>query len=111
MRKISSLLIMMGVAILSQTLFAQKTVTGKVTDEKNTPLSNVSIQVKGTSTGTTSKEDGSYSLVVPATGKMLVFSFVDMEPVEVTIGNQSVINTSLRSLEKALSEEIGRAHV
>lgn len=110
MRKISSLLIMMGVAIFSQTLFAQKTVTGKVTDERNTPLSNVSIQVKGTSTGITSKEDGSYSLVVPAIGKILVFSFVDMEPVEVTVGNQTVINTSLRSLENALSEVVVAAY-
>jgi hypothetical protein len=104
MRKIYLLLV--GIVLFSQPLFAQKTVTGKVTDEKGDPLANVSIQVKGTNTGTTSKADGTYSLLVPATGKVLVFSFVDMEPVEVVVGNQTSINTSMITVAKALQEVV-----
>ncbi|TMI65963.1 MAG: TonB-dependent receptor [Bacteroidetes bacterium] len=104
MRKIYLLLV--GIVLFSQPLFAQKTVTGKVTDEKGDPLANVSIQVKGTNTGTTSKPDGTYSLLVPATGKVLVFTFVDMEPVEVVVGNQTSINTSMITVTKALQEVV-----
>ena len=35
-----------------------KTVSGKVTDASNNPLGNVSVQVKGTSTGTVSDQPG-----------------------------------------------------
>jgi TonB-dependent starch-binding outer membrane protein SusC len=104
MRKIYLLLV--GIVVFSQPLFAQKSVTGKVTDEKGAPLSNVSIQVKGTNTGTTSKADGTYSLTVPATGKILVFTFVDMEPVEIVVGNQTSINTSMITVAKALQEVV-----
>lgn len=108
MRKIYLLLI--GIVVFSVPLLAQKAVTGKVTDEKGVPFSNVSILVKGTNTGTTSKPDGSFSLVVPSTGKILVFTSVDMEPVEVLIGNQTEINTSMKTLEKALQEVVVQAY-
>src|SRR5436190_21663784 len=104
MRKIYLLLV--GIVLFYQPLFAQKTVTGKVTDEKGDPLANVSIQVKGTNTGTTLKPDGTYSLLVLATGKVLVFTFVDMEPVEVVVGNQMSINSSMITVTKALQEVV-----
>ena len=44
-------------------LFAQKTITGKVTDDKGNPMPNVSVVVKGTTTGTVTKTDGTYSLI------------------------------------------------
>lgn len=108
MRKIYLLLVAM--VIFSQSLFAQKTITGKVTDEKGNSIANVSILVKGTNTGTTSKPDGTYSLIVPSTGKILVFSSVDMETIEIAIGSQSVINASMRSQEKALQEVVVTAY-
>jgi TonB-dependent starch-binding outer membrane protein SusC len=77
MRKLVSMTFVLLLCIMQ--VFAQeKTVTGKVTDETGAPIANVSIVVKGTTIGTTSKEDGSYSLRVPATGKVLVFSAVNM---------------------------------
>jgi TonB-linked SusC/RagA family outer membrane protein len=87
-------------------LFAQKTISGKVTDDKSNPLANVSVLVKGTNTGTVSKVDGTYTLTVPATAKVLVFSSVDMVPEEVTIGSQTMINISLKSAEKTMSEVV-----
>src|SRR6267154_476699 len=79
--------------------FAQKTISGKVTDDKGNPLPNASVIVKGTSTGTVTKADGTYSITVPANAKVLVFSSVDLSPEEVSIGTQTTINTSLKSAE------------
>jgi TonB-dependent starch-binding outer membrane protein SusC len=101
------LLVLLTVCLLSAgTLLAQKTITGKVTDDKGNPLANVSVIVKSTSTGTTTKMDGTYFLSVPATAKQLVFSSVDMSSEEISIGSQSVINVVLKTVEKTISEVV-----
>jgi TonB-linked SusC/RagA family outer membrane protein len=91
MRKLTFLLLVCF--CVSATLFAQKQVTGKVTDAKNkTPLPDVSVKVKGSSTGTVTAADGSYSITLPTGVTTLVFSsigFGDQE-VEVTGNNASV---------------------
>src|ERR1700728_2476462 len=51
--------------LLSSHLFAQGTVTGKVTDSKTgTPLSGISVKIQGTNLGTSTSADGSFSLNV-----------------------------------------------
>ncbi|MCD8263342.1 MAG: TonB-dependent receptor [Tannerellaceae bacterium] len=49
--------------------------TGKVVDERNEPLTGVSIQVTGTMTGTVTDFDGNFTLQV-ATGSTLDFSYI-----------------------------------
>ncbi|TMI94349.1 MAG: hypothetical protein E6H06_09515, partial [Bacteroidetes bacterium] len=62
---------------LSSSIFAQKTVTGKVSDSKDgSPLAGVSVLAKGTGTGTQTKADGTFSLTVPANANALVISSV-----------------------------------
>ncbi|MEI9944132.1 MAG: SusC/RagA family TonB-linked outer membrane protein [Chitinophagaceae bacterium] len=88
------------------TLLAQKTITGKVTDDKGNPLANVSVTIKGSNSGTVTKADGTYSLSAPASATVLVFSSVDMVPEEVTIGSQTVINPALKGVDKSLTEVV-----
>lgn len=64
-------LLLLGVVFFATQALAQRTVTGKVTDDKGNPLVNVSVLVRGTTTGTVSKEDGSYSLTIPANARRL----------------------------------------
>jgi TonB-dependent starch-binding outer membrane protein SusC len=104
MRKLYLLLI--GVVLFASQAFAQRTVTGKVTDEKGNPMANASVVVRGTTTGTTTKDDGSYTLTVPANARALVFSSVDMSPVEKAIGTATVINATLKAEDKTMSEVI-----
>ncbi len=85
---------------------AQRVVTGKVTDEKSNPVGNASVFIKGTTTGTVTKDDGTYSLTVPANGKALIVSSVDMKTEEKTIGTLTVLNFLLRSEDKILSEVV-----
>ncbi len=83
-------LLLLGILFLTVQSFAQRTVTGKVTDDNGNPLSNVSVIVKGTKVGTTTKADGTYSINVPANGNTLVFSSVDMVPQELAISSNSI---------------------
>ena len=87
-------------------LLAQKTITGKVTDEKGDPISNVTVIIKGTATGTTTSSTGSYSLSVPANAKILVFSSIGLTAEERSIGTATNISLAMKSAEKALEEVI-----
>jgi TonB-linked SusC/RagA family outer membrane protein len=104
MRKL--LLALTAILLFAGQSFAQKTVTGKVTDDRGVPIPNASVVVKNTNTGTTTKQDGTYSISVPSTAKELVFTAVDMSPEEVGIGSKSVINAILRTLDKVISEVV-----
>jgi TonB-dependent starch-binding outer membrane protein SusC len=78
-------------------VFAQqgKTVTGTILGENNATLPGAAIQVKGTTIGTISDVNGKFTLQVPATADVLTISFMGMEPQEIQIGSQSVINVTL----------------
>lgn len=74
---------------------AQTSVTGRVTDGNQRPLQGVSVVVKGTSNGTTTDTSGSFSLSVPGSNSVLVFSYVGYVPQEVRVGTNSNFNVGL----------------
>src|SRR5258705_10073333 len=104
MRKL--FLLLWGVVFFAAQALAQRTISGKVTNEKGTPLQNVSVMVRGTTTGTITKADGTYSLTVPANAKALVFSAVDMSPVEMAIGASAVLDATLKNEDRTMSEVV-----
>ncbi len=87
-------------------VLAQKTITGKVSDGKGDPVPNASVTVKASSTGTVTKDDGTYSISVPSTAKTLVFSIVGAPAKEVAIGSGTIINVTLDITDKALEEVV-----
>jgi TonB-linked outer membrane protein, SusC/RagA family len=105
MRKI--LLLLTGVILLCVQVHAQtRTVTGKVTDESGNPIPNASVLVKGTSVGTVTKTDGTYSLSVPSSAKVLIISAITMEPQEIRLGSSSVIDAALKAVNSNLQEVV-----
>ncbi|AKD56686.1 SusC/RagA family TonB-linked outer membrane protein [Spirosoma radiotolerans] len=85
--------------------FAQ-TITGRVlSGDDNQPLPGVSIIVKGTNTGTTSRADGTYSISAQS-ASTLTFSFIGYETQDVTVGNRSTIDVSMAGSAKALNEVV-----
>ncbi|WP_221392234.1 TonB-dependent receptor [Dyadobacter sp. NIV53] len=91
----------------NQFTLADRTITGKISDENGLPLPGVSIVLKGSSTGTVSNTDGAYSINIPDTGNpVLVFSFVGYLPKESTIGNQTTLDIQLLVDNKALEEVV-----
>lgn len=71
-----------------------KTISGKVTDQRGTPLPGVSVAVKGTSLGTITASDGSYQINIRENDKTLVFSFLGMKTIE-AIATASPLNISM----------------
>ena len=82
-------------------------VSGKVVDENGEPLVGVSVVVKGTSTGTITTADGSYSLPSSVSkNATLVFSSIGYTTVEEPIGGRNIVNVQLATDEMFLDETV-----
>lgn len=79
--------------------FAQRTITGVVTDaDSGEPLIGVNIVVQGTGTGTISDIDGSYSLQVDDNASpQLQFSYTGYTMQVLTPGADNVLNVQMKS--------------
>ena len=73
---------------------AQITVTGKVSDSRNTPLDGITITVKGTKTSVITDAKGVFTISVPDNAT-LVFSAVGFLTKEVAVKNNKLINVVL----------------
>nr|WKN38298.1 SusC/RagA family TonB-linked outer membrane protein [Tunicatimonas sp. TK19036] len=93
---------------MSTTLWAQdRTVSGTVTSEEDgSTLPGVNVIVKGTTIGTVTDIDGNYRLSVPSDAETLSFTFIGLAEKEVAIGSQSVIDVTMTSDTKQLSEVV-----
>ncbi|PZX55480.1 TonB-linked SusC/RagA family outer membrane protein [Algoriphagus ratkowskyi] len=86
--------------------FAQEVqITGTVLDETDMPLPGVTILLKGTTTGTTTDLDGKYSISAPKSST-LVFSFIGYDPIEIEVGNQSIIDLIMNPNASDLEEVV-----
>jgi TonB-linked SusC/RagA family outer membrane protein len=92
---------------LSLGVYAQeRTVSGKVTSvEDNSPLPGVSVVLKGTTIGTATDVNGSYTLQVP-TDAVLVFSFIGMKTLEISVGQRSQVDAALEMDVTQLGEVV-----
>ena len=86
--------------------FAQKQVSGLVTDEQGMPIPGVTVLVKNTTMGAVTDFDGLYSLAVPSNANVLVFSFIGMKPQEIQINKNSKINVQMETELSALDEVV-----
>lgn len=93
MKKSSLVLIAFFLAIGAA--LAQRTVRGTVTDVNGDGLIGANVLVKGTTVGTVTEVDGSYTLEIPAGSSVLVFSYTGFETQEVQMGVDDVINVTL----------------
>ena len=100
------LLAIVSVLLFATSLLAEQTVTGRVLDTEGEPMIGVSIQVKGTSTGTLTNLDGDFVLDVPDASAVLVFSYVGYQTQEVTVGKQTIINLTMTDVSQDLDEVV-----
>lgn len=83
------------------------TIKGKVTDaETGDGLPGVSVTAKGSTKGAITDGNGDYTIAVPDSKAVLVFSYVGYTPQEVNVGGQTQINVQLKSDSKTLSEVV-----
>jgi hypothetical protein len=101
------LFVMFSFLCFTVSAFAQtKVVTGKVTDENGAPVSNVSVFVKNTNTGTTTKADGTYSITLSQAVKQISFSAVEYNSANLTIPANNVLNVKLTASDNNLSDVV-----
>ncbi|MEZ5104967.1 MAG: TonB-dependent receptor [Draconibacterium sp.] len=84
----------------------QKAVSGIITDESGQPLPGVTVMVKGTSQGTVTNADGTYTITNVPDGAVLHYSFVGMKDQEIEVGDQSSINVVLQQDSIGLDEVV-----
>jgi TonB-linked SusC/RagA family outer membrane protein len=83
------------------------TITGKITAAKtNETLPGVTVLLKGTTNGTATGADGSYSLSVPGGEGTLIFSFVGYVKREVPLGGKTSVSLSLDPDDNALEDVV-----
>ena len=87
-------------------LFAQREVSGTVTDAGGMPIPGVNIVLKGTVTGAITNLDGRFSIRVPGDDAVLVVSFVGYLTQEEVVGNRTVINVTMQEDVRGLEEVV-----
>ncbi|HWN87847.1 MAG TPA: TonB-dependent receptor plug domain-containing protein, partial [Chitinophagaceae bacterium] len=105
MRKVV-LLIMAIVLSISHLWAQQRTITGKVTDDKGGPIPGASVVVKGTNLGTTTGSDGNFSLSVPSNAKALIFSSIGLGEREITITANNEYSVTLSTKAADMTEVV-----
>jgi TonB-dependent starch-binding outer membrane protein SusC len=81
-------------------------VSGTITDESGAGMPGVNIQVKGTTTGVISDENGRYTVPVPSGNATLVFSFIGFVTQEVPVGGKATVDVSLKAELTGLDEVV-----
>lgn len=84
----------------------QKTVSGKVTDALGVPLPGVTLINKGTTQGTITGADGSFSLSNISANATLVVSFVGMKTQEIPVQGKTIINVMLEEETFGIQEVV-----
>jgi TonB-linked SusC/RagA family outer membrane protein len=83
-----------------------RTINGKVVDEKGSPVASASLLVKGTSNGTVTNEKGSFSLQVNASAKTLVVSSLNFASTEISLTKNESYTIVLTSKVSAAEEVV-----
>lgn len=99
----------MGLALLLAPVYvmAQRTVTGTVSDDQG-PLAGVTVSVKDakTPTGTVTDANGHYSINVPGSKAMLVYTFIGYTSQAEIVGKRTTIDVTLHEDETTLDETV-----
>ena len=82
------------------------TISGTVTDDKGTPISSVSVNMKGTTQGAVSDAKGTYRLTVANSSGTLIFSSVGYTTVQENISGRSVINVTMKAVSLTTQEVV-----
>ncbi|MEO8584288.1 MAG: TonB-dependent receptor plug domain-containing protein, partial [Flavitalea sp.] len=96
-----TILLLGGFSLVAQ----NRTIIGRVLDEKDNPVSNASVTIKGSSQGTTTNEEGQFSLNAPASATITVSS-INFNTVEWNVSGNNAPLIHLKPSDKALSEVV-----
>ncbi|MES2519580.1 MAG: TonB-dependent receptor [Bacteroidota bacterium] len=82
-------------------------ISGKITaTDTKEGLPGVNVSLKGSSKGTSTDQNGSFTIAVPTSKAVLVITYVGYLPQEIVVGNQTKLDVSLSPDAKNLSEVV-----
>ncbi|WP_217447509.1 SusC/RagA family TonB-linked outer membrane protein [Maribellus comscasis] len=84
----------------------QNVLSGKVVDEQGQPLPGVTVVIKGTTEGTVTNSEGTFTISNVPENSTLVFSFVGLKSQEVEVGAQTQISVTMQSDVIGLEEVV-----
>ena len=96
------------VAICTSGAFAQKQVSGTVVDAAGEPIIGASVIVKGTSTGTVTDFNGSFTLQNVSDKASLVISYVGFRNQTVAVSGKSQFDVVLEEDRQLVKDEIAK---
>ena len=107
MRQKMLFVLSMTMLIVMPAFSQTKMVTGTVTDSStNAPLSRVSVTVPGTSSGTTTDDEGKFSLTIPLTTRTITFSLVDYGTFVADVTGNGELSVKMKSGNRAMDEVV-----
>jgi iron complex outermembrane receptor protein len=84
----------------------ERVVKGKVTDENNAPIAQVSITLLGSRKSVITDADGNFELTIPGPRSVLQITSIGYVAKEITVGNQASIHVTLTLQSKQLSDVV-----
>ncbi|QEH44074.1 TonB-dependent receptor [Chitinophaga sp. XS-30] len=89
----------------ANSIFQDKRVKGRVTDESGVPVPGVAIRIKGTTNGTVTDGDGNFDLIVPEDA-VLMLSSLGFASREIAVGEQTTIHVTLTASNTQLEQVV-----
>jgi TonB-linked SusC/RagA family outer membrane protein len=106
MKKRALLFFTMLMVSVTLTYAQQRQITGKVTGADGSPIPFATVQIKGTSSGTTSDQQGNFKLSVTGASPVLVIRSVGYATIDYTVGASSAFTVQLKEEDKNLQEVV-----
>lgn len=84
-----------------------RTVKGTVTSaEDGSPLVQLTVIIKGTTTGVVTDMDGKYSITAPSADAVLIFKYTGFKNQEIMVGNQSTIDVVMQPAMEEIDQVV-----
>ncbi len=84
----------------------ERTIIGKVTDDKANPIPGVTVLVRNSTLGVATDADGRYSIKVSGNSTTLVFSLIGFSTREIAVGSKNIVNVTLAESNQQLSDVV-----
>ena len=98
-------LILLLLALFSSAANSQTKITGTVMESESKPLKGATVSVTGTKEGTTTNENGEFSITAKQ-GATLSISMIGYQSYSVKVGNENNIKVHLTPLISSLGEVV-----
>lgn len=96
----------LGFSEVTPVATVRKNITGTVKDAQGLPLPGVGVKIKGTSSGTSTDEQGVFRINLPVGNETLVFTYVGYKTIEVPVNGRVQLKIQMDEIASDLNEVV-----